>query len=785
MKKFLLIVAFVLCCAQVQAQIYRVSPGHYSSIQQAIDDAENSDVIIVDPNTYLENINFLGKAITVRSTEPNNPDIVAATIIDGSEPDDPNYASVVTFNSGEGNQSVLTGFTITGGTGSWAQIYWQYKGHLWNRCGGGVLCLNGSSPTIKKNVFRDNLAGQGGGIYFYDQSDPVVTENTFIDNDAVKNHGFDDPDPDDPNIHDHGDGGAIVGFQYCDATITGNLIQNNHAYYYGGGIHLRQWSDGLVENNHIIGNDSILGAGIHITYTSCPTVRDNLIQANTAGSTGGGGIYVFGWSQPVIERNIITQNQSSGGAGIEVVSNSNPAIRNNLIFDNLGGSGIETKAGAAPEITNNTIIANMHGGVECWSNATSTIENNIITSNGDGYGIYLGPDANSVIRYNNVWDNPSGNYGPDIQDPTGTEGNISVDPQFVDPNSANYHLTIYSDCIDAGDNNCLPLQSMLDIDKEPRLFIFDANKAPLVDIGADEVVTSQADFNDDGAVDCCDFAVMSEEWLANGSTLRSDLAPDEFINFHDYALFTNEWAWKAPWHRPDRESALQFDSSWDGYVWIHTPEGCILNNVFTFTYTAWIYPLSFSHSSARIIGKNERAFMIGLGGTLAGYSHGGGTAYSASDVGSLQSGRWQFVMMTYDYYNGDKKVHLYVNSKEVNYQVHMVGTEQRPPLPDWRAEGEWDLMIGTEACTPGENIPNAIIDEVAIYDRVLTQDEINYLYNNGLGRPTPPLVLNPIGLWHLDEKQGTTTLDSSGNNNHGTLQGASKPLWTDGKFLKY
>ncbi|GAI61123.1 unnamed protein product, partial [marine sediment metagenome] len=44
-------------------------------------------------NTYYENINFLGKAITVRSTDPNDPNVVAATIIDGNQPDDPNKAS--------------------------------------------------------------------------------------------------------------------------------------------------------------------------------------------------------------------------------------------------------------------------------------------------------------------------------------------------------------------------------------------------------------------------------------------------------------------------------------------------------------------------------------------------------------------------------------------------------------------------------------------------------------------------------------------------------------------
>ncbi|MGA1871768.1 MAG: hypothetical protein ACMUJM_24850 [bacterium] len=52
------------------------------SIQEAIDAAEDTDVIIVEPGTYEENINYLGKAITIQSIDPENPEIVAATIID-------------------------------------------------------------------------------------------------------------------------------------------------------------------------------------------------------------------------------------------------------------------------------------------------------------------------------------------------------------------------------------------------------------------------------------------------------------------------------------------------------------------------------------------------------------------------------------------------------------------------------------------------------------------------------------------------------------------------------
>jgi len=408
MKRILLIGIFSLLCVQAQGRVLYV-PSEYSKIQLAINDANDWDTVRVSQGRYQENINFLGKAITVQSTDPNDPNIVAGTIIDGNAPADSNFGSVVTFNSSEDTNSVLSGFTITGGTGSWLLVSWEYSGPLWNRCGGGVLCYNMSAPTISKNIFTGNSAGQGGGIYIYGDPvnpnnpsnppvhiRPIISDNTFTDNSAIVEHGFDDPDPNDPNIYDHGDGGAIVGFQGCDATITGNLIESNYADMYGGGLHLRQWSNGHIENNRIIANDSRLGAGVHITYTSSPTVRDNLIQANIAGPLGGGGIYVYNYSNPLIEKNIITQNESSNGAGIGVYWSSKPTIRNNLIYKNNSGQGIRI-VGSSPTISHNTITDNYLAGITCQSNSNPIIENNIITSNEHGWGIQVRIESSPVI----------------------------------------------------------------------------------------------------------------------------------------------------------------------------------------------------------------------------------------------------------------------------------------------------------------------------------------------------------------------------------------------------
>jgi hypothetical protein len=84
----------------------------YVSIQQAMNDAHPGDEIIVGPGTcqYLENIDFKGKNLIIRSMDPNDPAIVEATVINGGYRD-----SAVTFSGGEETSCVLDGFTITGG----------------------------------------------------------------------------------------------------------------------------------------------------------------------------------------------------------------------------------------------------------------------------------------------------------------------------------------------------------------------------------------------------------------------------------------------------------------------------------------------------------------------------------------------------------------------------------------------------------------------------------------------------------------------------------------------
>jgi hypothetical protein len=82
----------------------------FATIQAAINTCNNGDVIIVAPGEYQEMINFLGKNITVTSTNPSDSQIVRNTIIEGSS--NPSDYRAVIFGGTENESCTLTGFNI-------------------------------------------------------------------------------------------------------------------------------------------------------------------------------------------------------------------------------------------------------------------------------------------------------------------------------------------------------------------------------------------------------------------------------------------------------------------------------------------------------------------------------------------------------------------------------------------------------------------------------------------------------------------------------------------------
>jgi hypothetical protein len=174
MRKLFFASVFLLLVGHCAAEIIIVDnewPYDFNNIHDAISYSSNGDYIFVFPGTYTGpgnyDIDFLGKAITVRSIDPTDSYIVAHTIIDCNH-----AGGGFNFISDEGADAVLAGFTITNSFNGNA-IYCKYSSPTIANCsvagnygyyGGGIYCGNHSSPTIANCIITANSGSYGGGV---------------------------------------------------------------------------------------------------------------------------------------------------------------------------------------------------------------------------------------------------------------------------------------------------------------------------------------------------------------------------------------------------------------------------------------------------------------------------------------------------------------------------------------------------------------------------------------------------------------------------------------------
>jgi len=283
----------------------------YGDIQSAIDDANDADVIVLSPGVYDDpndrEIDFGGKAITLRSIDPYDPNIVAATIID------PNGAGrAFHFHSDEEPNSIVSGLTIRNG-------YAEY--------GGGIYCEQSSSPTIQHCVIEDNEAtAYGGGIFCIGASNAQILFCTIADNSAPS-------------------GGGIV-CAMAVPTIQDCVIHSNHSTQgflgWGGGIVCYALASPLIQRCYISDNTAVLdAAGIFCWKVCNPTIIDCMITGNEAGRHGGG-IYLMENCSPTIVNCTIGGNEAEDtGGGILCRDSSPPAIVNCIFWEDTAETGDE------------------------------------------------------------------------------------------------------------------------------------------------------------------------------------------------------------------------------------------------------------------------------------------------------------------------------------------------------------------------------------------------------------------------------------------------------------
>lgn len=205
-----------------------------------------------------------------------------------------------------------------------------------------------------------------------------------------------------------------------------------------------------------------LGAGINASGKV--VISNNIITGNLAGEAGGG--IRTGSGTIVISNNVISGNGAPEGGGIFVYGGI-VTIANNLLTGNTATRGGGIFASGAFTGTGNTIVGNTApggGALACDIGGALKLYNSIVAHNSSGI---LCVSGTVELRTSDVCDNTAYNFSG-LTDPTGSNGNISLNPLFADRPGGDFRLAAASPCVDTGDDAFVKAGET-DLDGKPRI----------------------------------------------------------------------------------------------------------------------------------------------------------------------------------------------------------------------------------------------------------------------------------------------------------------------------
>jgi len=445
MKMFYSILILTLFSTILFSTIINV-PAEQPTIQAGIDTAVNADTVLVQPGTYVENINYIGKNITVASIFLTTQDTtyISQTVIDGDSLD-----TVVKFESGEDSTAVLCGFTVTNGytenggsgilvnnsnpklsklliTENIAEGSMQAYGH-----GGGIRIINGQNLVLEDLVITNNDADYGGGLYC--ENSWIELNNVVISENSASFPG---------QFFENGGSGGGIGIVSSEILISNTIVDGNSSPW-GGGIHCEDSNIDII-NIELCNNSSDFGGGIYFFQTTANLenimVSNNSANGNYWGSGRGGGAFCNS-SEITVSDGSINSNSSGMGGGVYCID-SEPTISHVLISCNTAyGSDQGMPAGrggglyfdnSSPDLQNISVLYNrtnrLGGGIYFNDCFNPYLANVTIAENGAGLhggGIYCSgssPQFDAVNRCN-IYLNSAG-VGCDIY---GDECDVIVD----------------------------------------------------------------------------------------------------------------------------------------------------------------------------------------------------------------------------------------------------------------------------------------------------------------------------------------------------------------------
>ena len=406
--------------------------GDFLAIQPAIDTCQVGDTVLVGPGTYTgaanRNLDFHGVDLALITELGRDQTIIDCQFLGRG----------IYLHSGETEAAVIGGLTIQNGrtTGN----------------GGGIYCYY-SGCTIRDSRIEACEALYAAGLLFSSSPRTQIVGTEIRGNSATAAGG--------------GLGCSLSSIELLNVTIEGNhaaeaagmrvdrcVVSCIQVRFVGNGTAAGGDGGGLrveLANTFVTLEDCLFrentarwGAAIYCgTEVDLLDIRRCTVEANHATGSAGG---LFVWGSTVnVEESLFHANQASYGGAMYFYDHANVTLTGCTIAGNTA--------------------TNTAGGLRCVT-GSNPILNRVIVAFNQGGGISsLNNLGGPQLACCDVWGNPGGDFLDEMVDPTGTNGNIGLDPLFcggaLNPESP-YSLQTGSPCA-AANNDCGVVMGTFDV----------------------------------------------------------------------------------------------------------------------------------------------------------------------------------------------------------------------------------------------------------------------------------------------------------------------------------
>ncbi|KNC99762.1 uncharacterized protein SPPG_05139 [Spizellomyces punctatus DAOM BR117] len=333
-------------------------------LQAGINSTAEGGLMWVQPGIYQGpgnvDLKLAGKAIRMQSTHG-----AQSTIIDGGKAN-----RILSFNTGDGNDAFISGFTFRNGAASWGgcigiggsaapiiedsiftncQTSAQTAGSLGQEqsgAGGAVYVGGNSSPTFRRCNFTFNWAELGGGSAWLTDNSNATFLHCHFENESARLYG----------------GSAVL--EGASGGVFERCVWRNNWSQYGGALDSGGTSSTKLVNSLIVNSSAEIGGAVyHYTNSVNEFIGCTFIDNKATGN--GGAVIVTAKSQPIYKSCTFIKNKAGGVGGV-----FHTEIFGKLIIDNCtmvqnsataGGGAIAGRLNAEVTMSDCTFKNNFSG----------------------------------------------------------------------------------------------------------------------------------------------------------------------------------------------------------------------------------------------------------------------------------------------------------------------------------------------------------------------------------------------------------------------------------------